>query len=46
MTPWYRGFRGEVTEVPSKTGGKSYNIAGIVSQVGGGLGGWGLGLGG
>lgn len=34
MMPWYRGFRGGVQEVPSKTGGKSYNISGIVSQVG------------
>lgn len=34
MAPWYRGFRGTIDEVPSKTGGKSYNLAGIVHQVG------------
>ena len=33
MAPWYRGFRGGVVEVPSKTGGKSYNITGIAAQV-------------
>jgi hypothetical protein len=33
MAPWYRGFRGDVAEVPSKTAGKSYNISGTASQV-------------
>ncbi|KIY93608.1 DNA topoisomerase II [Monoraphidium neglectum] len=34
MAPWYRGFRGDVAEVPSKTAGKSYNISGTASQSG------------
>jgi hypothetical protein len=40
MTPWYRGFRGSVAEAPSKTGGKSYTISGVVTQVWGVVG-WG-----
>lgn len=34
MSPWYRGFRGTIMEVPSKTAGKSYAVYGSVSQVG------------
>ena len=33
MQPWYHGFTGEVTEVPSKTSGRTYTLNGIVSQV-------------
>jgi hypothetical protein len=39
MAPWYRGFKGAVEEIPSKTGGKSYSISGIITQVGAGVGG-------
>ena len=34
MAPWYRGFKGSIEEIPSKTNGKSYAINGIISQVG------------
>lgn len=33
MQPWYRDFNGTITEVPSKTAGKSYTLNGVVSQV-------------
>lgn len=33
MAPWYRGFRGAITEVPTRTSGKSYNCSGIIAQV-------------
>ncbi|KAK9790352.1 hypothetical protein WJX73_001002 [Symbiochloris irregularis] len=33
MQPWYHGFSGEVTEVPSKTSGRTYTLNGIVSQT-------------
>lgn len=34
MHPWYRGFKGTITEVPTKTSGRSYAITGIMEQVG------------
>lgn len=33
MQPWYRGFKGTIQEVPSKTAGKSYNVYGTIAQV-------------
>lgn len=33
MHPWYRGFNGQIVEIPSKTAGKSYAIYGTVTQV-------------
>ena len=33
MEPWYKGFRGTIHEVDSKTSGKSYAINGCVAQV-------------
>lgn len=33
MDPWYKGFTGSITEVPSKTAGKSYVVSGKVTQV-------------
>eukprot|EP00887_Chlorella_sp_A99_P005643 scaffold1.g5643.t1 len=33
MEPWYKGFRGTITEVPTKTSGKSYQICGVINQV-------------
>ena len=33
MRPWYRGFKGPVTEVPSKTSGSTYTLNGLLSQV-------------
>lgn len=38
MQPWYRGFRGNIVEVPTKGGGKSYSISGIAAWVRGGRG--------
>ena len=32
MAPWYRGFRGGITEVPTKTG-RSYAITGTIAQL-------------
>jgi DNA gyrase/topoisomerase IV, subunit A len=34
MQPWYKGFKGTIQEVPSKTAGKSYLITGVITQVG------------
>ena len=34
MQPWYKGFKGTIQEVPSKTAGKSYNVYGTVAQAG------------
>ena len=34
MQPWYKGFRGTIHEIDSKTAGKSYAINGCVAQVG------------
>ncbi|KAL4420378.1 hypothetical protein ABPG77_002318 [Micractinium sp. CCAP 211/92] len=33
MKPWYRGFKGTIDEVPTKTTGKSYQICGVISQL-------------
>ncbi|EFN59062.1 hypothetical protein CHLNCDRAFT_137783 [Chlorella variabilis] len=33
MKPWYRGFKGTIEEVPTKTSGKSYQICGVINQV-------------
>lgn len=33
IQPWYKGFKGGISEVPSKTSGKSYSISGIITQV-------------
>lgn len=33
MQPWYKGFKGTIQEVPSKTAGKSYNVYGTVAQA-------------
>lgn len=33
MQPWYKGFKGAIQEVPTKTAGKSYTLNGIISQV-------------
>ncbi|KAK9837218.1 hypothetical protein WJX84_005222 [Apatococcus fuscideae] len=33
MAPWYRGFKGSIEEIPSKTNGKSYAINGIINQL-------------
>ena len=34
MTPWYRGFNGGISEVPARTGGRSYNCTGLIRQTG------------
>jgi hypothetical protein len=34
MDPWFRGFKGVIREVPTKSSGKSYVCSGIVNQVG------------
>ena len=33
LQPWYRGFTGSITEVVSKTAGKSYAISGVIDQA-------------
>jgi DNA topoisomerase II len=33
MQPWYKGFKGTIQEIPSKTAGKSYLITGVITQV-------------
>lgn len=33
MQPWYKGFKGAIAEVPTKTAGKSYTLSGIISQA-------------
>ena len=33
MRPWYRGFKGPVTQVPSKTSGSTYTLNGVLNQV-------------
>ncbi|KAI7839009.1 hypothetical protein COHA_007248 [Chlorella ohadii] len=33
MKPWYRGFKGTIEEVPTKTSGKSYQICGVINQI-------------
>ena len=33
MDPWYKGFKGSIHEVDTKTAGKSYAINGCVAQV-------------
>ena len=33
MAPWYRGFNGEIVEVPTRTAGRSYQVTGIINQI-------------
>ena len=33
MHPWYKGFKGSIQEVPTKTAGKSYVLNGIIGQA-------------
>ena len=33
MQPWYRGFNGTITEVPTKGAGKSYSCTGIIKPL-------------
>ena len=33
MAPWYKGFKGSIHEVDTKTAGKSYAINGCVAQA-------------
>ncbi|EFJ45103.1 hypothetical protein VOLCADRAFT_94598 [Volvox carteri f. nagariensis] len=34
LHPWYRGFTGTITEVPHKSGSRSYVVGGLVAQTG------------
>ncbi|GLI60786.1 hypothetical protein VaNZ11_003019 [Volvox africanus] len=34
LHPWYRGFTGIITEVPHKSGSRSYIVGGLVAQTG------------
>ncbi|GIL81030.1 hypothetical protein Vretifemale_10164 [Volvox reticuliferus] len=34
LHPWYRGFTGTITEVPHKSGSRSYIVGGLVAQTG------------
>ena len=33
MHPWYKGFKGSIQEVPTKTASKSYVLNGIIGQA-------------
>lgn len=34
MHPWYRGFKGAITEVPTKSLSRAYTCSGTIAQVG------------